>query len=469
MTNAMPIFAVIGHPNQGKSSVVATLVENDQIRISPRPGETVQSMSYPVSIDGRDVIAFVDTPGFQNPVQTLGWMRKFRGAESEALSAFLDEFKDDPGMAHECELLSPVRDGAGIIYVLDASRPLRQVDRAEMEILRLTGRPRMAILNCKTGEEQFLEEWKVELRKHFNMVRTFNALSATFAERMRLLESLRALEQDWERALGQVVDVFARDWRRRNAECAALACAFLRRVLDMSETAPLADPGHRAEVEARLVQRLEGAIRQEETRLHEQVCRQFRHDRRSFALPEQSVLRQDLFSRTTWTVFGLSRAKLVAAAVAAGGAAGVAVDLATLGSSLGLFATVGGAAAGLAALFQGERLVRGKLLGLGIGRRSVQVGPLDTVQWIYVLLDRFLLHYWYVIHWSHAWQGGDFLPATLDGGGKQGFTSTWSREMRGLCAEFFKAATGGDDARSAALEMALRRLLEDELERMSRL
>jgi hypothetical protein len=41
---------------------------------------------------------------------------------------------------------------------------------------------------------------------------------------------------------------------------------------------------------------------QEEARLHEQVCRQFRHDRRSFALPEQSVLRQDLFSRTTWTV-----------------------------------------------------------------------------------------------------------------------------------------------------------------------
>jgi hypothetical protein len=222
-------------------------------------------------------------------------------------------------------------------------------------------------------------------------------------------------------------------------------------------------------VETRLVQRLEEGIRQEEAQLHEQVCRQFRHDRRSFELPEQSVLRQDLFSRTTWTVFGLSRAKLVAAAVAAGGAAGVALDLATLGSSLGLFATVGGAAAGLAALFQGERLVRGRLMGFGIGRRSVQVGPLDTVQWIFVLLDRFLLHYWYVIHWSHAWRGGDFLPAALDEGGKQGFTSTWSREMRGLCAEFFKAVTKGADSRGADLETDLRRLLEEELERMSRL
>lgn len=36
----IPVFAVIGHPNEGKSSVVATLVENDRIRISPVPGET---------------------------------------------------------------------------------------------------------------------------------------------------------------------------------------------------------------------------------------------------------------------------------------------------------------------------------------------------------------------------------------------------------------------------------------------
>ncbi len=463
----VPVFAVIGHPNEGKSSVVATLVENDQIRISPRPGETVQFKNYPVTIDGQEVIAFVDTPGFQNPVRTLAWMRAFEGPEEALLSAFLGEFGHDPGMAHECELLTPVRDGAGVIYVLDASRPLRQVDRAEMEILRLTGRPRMAILNCKTGEEEFLEEWKTELRKHFNMVRTFNAVRATFAERMRLLESLRALEQDWEEALGRVLDVFARDWKRRNTECAVLVCDFLRRVLGLVESTNVRDSDRTADVEALLVKRLEERVRLEEERLHDQICLQFRHDRRSFALPRQSVLRQDLFSRTTWTVFGLDKRKLVAAAVAAGGAAGAALDLATLGHSLGLLATVGGAAAGLAALFQGERLVRGKVLGLDIGQRSMQVGPLGTVQWIFVLLDRFLLHYWYVIHWSHAWRDKDFSPR--EGEGKQGLTSTWSREARGLCAEFFKAATTGDESRAMALEEDLRRFLERELERMSRL
>jgi hypothetical protein len=467
--NQTPVFAVIGHPNEGKSSVVATLVENDAIRISPRPGETTVSRAYPVSIDGEDVIVFVDTPGFQNPVQTLGWMRKHQGPESEMTAAFVAEFADDPGMAHECELLKPVLDGAGIIYVLDASRPMRRVDKAEMEILRLTGRPRMAILNCKTGEEEFLEEWKAELRRHFNMVRVFNALRATFAERLRLLESLRALEQDWEGPLGRVVDAFSRDWSRRNSECASLAVDFLRRVLAMKEEAPLSDSGDRADTEARLAKRLAERIRAEEERLHDQVCLQFRHDRRSFALPEQSVLREDLFSSATWTVFGLSKGKLVAAAVAAGGAAGAALDLAALGHSLGLFATVGGAAAGLAAMFRGEKLVKGKVLGLGIGRRTVQVGPLDTMQWVYVLLDRFLLHYWYVIHWSHALRDKDFLPVPVDHGDKQGVTATWDREARGLCAEFFKVVRDGDVDRTMDMEDDVRRLLEGELERMSRL
>ena len=47
MTSPVPSFAVVGHPNEGKSSVVATLTENDRIRVSPVPGETVKAAEYP--------------------------------------------------------------------------------------------------------------------------------------------------------------------------------------------------------------------------------------------------------------------------------------------------------------------------------------------------------------------------------------------------------------------------------------
>lgn len=469
----IPHFAVVGHPNEGKSSVVATLVENDRIRISPTPGETTVARQYPILVDGQPVIIFTDTPGFQNPVQTLGWLRKYQGAESDSVTQFLCAVKDDPGLAHEWELLGPLTKGAGIIYVLDASRPLRRIDKAEMEILRLTGRPRMAILNCKTGEESFLEDWKNELRKHFNVVRVFNALRATFAERLRLLESLRVLDQDWEQSLDRVVDAFVQNWKQRNVESASLMCEFLTRVLGMSESKNLKATARKEEVEAQLTRQLEERIRKEETRLHNQICNLFRHDRHSFVLPEQSVLHQDLFSQATWTVFGLSKTKLATAAAAAGAAAGAAVDVAALGHGLGLFTMIGGATAGLGAFFKGEELVRTRVLGIGLGERRLQVGPITSAQWIFILLDRFLLHYWHVIHWSHAMRDQDAVPATaVESKNKLGLSDTWSRADRTLCMDFFKSRTKKVDFTdkskvNAFVEQRFQHFLVEELQRIS--
>ena len=51
-SNRVPEFAVIGHPNEGKSAVVSTLSEDDSVRVSPYPGETLVCQTFPVSIDG---------------------------------------------------------------------------------------------------------------------------------------------------------------------------------------------------------------------------------------------------------------------------------------------------------------------------------------------------------------------------------------------------------------------------------
>jgi len=73
-SNRVPEFAVIGHPNEGKSAVVSTLSEDDSVRVSPYPGETLVCQTFPVSIDGREIIRFTDTPGFQNPKKILVWI-----------------------------------------------------------------------------------------------------------------------------------------------------------------------------------------------------------------------------------------------------------------------------------------------------------------------------------------------------------------------------------------------------------
>jgi len=224
-------FAVIGHPNEGKSSIVSTLAEDDSVKISPTPGETVTCRTYPVKIDGIDRVHFIDTPGFQRPRQVLDWIHSENQTGSEMTSAFLKSHQFNPEFNSECELLSPVADGAAIIYVVDASRPLRKHDKMEMEILRSTGRPRMALINNKNDSVDFIDTWKNELLIHFNTFRIFNAHRATYAERIDLLEGLKQIAPDWQSEVAEVIDIFQIDWKRRNLETATLICELIEKGL----------------------------------------------------------------------------------------------------------------------------------------------------------------------------------------------------------------------------------------------
>lgn len=160
----IPEFAIIGHPNEGKSSVLSTLAEDDSVRISPTPGETTECRIFPVTIDAQEILRFTDTPGFQNPARVLSELRK-RRESINPLREFREFASSIPELHDDWELLGPLERGAGIIYVVDGSRPVRSVDRMEMEILRLTGKPRMAIINCKSDDDEHLEGWKSEFRK----------------------------------------------------------------------------------------------------------------------------------------------------------------------------------------------------------------------------------------------------------------------------------------------------------------
>jgi len=105
-----PVFAVVGHPNKGKSSIVATLSQNDAIAIALEPGTTRKRQAYPLSVDGHRVYTLVDTPGFQRPRRVLEWLEAHSVSVSdraETVKAFVTQFQDDTRFADECELLAP--------------------------------------------------------------------------------------------------------------------------------------------------------------------------------------------------------------------------------------------------------------------------------------------------------------------------------------------------------------------------
>ncbi len=436
----IPEFAIVGHPNEGKSTVVSTLSEDDSVRISQIPGETVECRVFPVMIDGEEVIRFIDTPGFQAPKKALAWMKAFKGSDEQMLKTFLDTHRNNPDFRDECHLLKPIADGAGIIYVVDGSRPLRKADKAEMELLRLTGRPRMAIINCKEDETLYLDIWKSEFIKHFNSIRVFNAQKATYSERIALLDSLKSVEQVWQPSLEKVIRAFKRDWERRNLRSTELICELLQNCVTYQIKKNCTSKSQMESVRDKLTERYKIEIGKIEQKVHFKIRKLFKHNIFNYELPAQSILNDDLFSSRTWQLLGLNPGQLTMAAAITGGALGAALDVAAAGLTFGIFTAIGSAAGAGSAFFGGERMTKAKVVGLKLGGWQVIVGPNTNIQFLYVLLDRTLLYYAHIINWAHGRRDYDCAKVSQnsDKSVKQGYTASYDDSARKICNRYFK-------------------------------
>lgn len=431
----IPEFAILGHPNEGKSSVLSTLAEDDTVKISSMPGETTKCRTFPVKVDGKEIIKFTDTPGFQNPGKMLHLLNEDSGPTDTLLDRFYERYHNSPELRHDCELLLPLLRGAGIIYVADGSRPLRNVDLAEMEILRLTGKPRMAILNCKEDDNTSLEQWKTEFRRHFNSSQMFNAHSATYRERIRLLEALKSIEQDWHDILDYVVTTFMNDWKTRNRRCADIICELLHTCLRHSlKSSTFAEADIPAEKE-KLYERYTTEIKNIESSHHLQIRKLFKHNIFNHQLQSHSIYHHDLFSKETWNLLGLRKTQLAVVGGIGGAALAATVDIAAGGASLGLFTTMGGALGALGAVYGSKNIAsKIKLLGMSAGKYVIQVGPNENSQFPYILLDRVLIYYSHIINWTHGRRDYNAAPESEM---SQGFSERLSTQSLKRMAKYF--------------------------------
>jgi hypothetical protein len=466
--DTVPEFAIVGHPNEGKSSVLSTLAEDDSVRISATPGETVVCQPFPVLIDGREIIRFVDTPGFQHPREILHQLQNLQADTGNIITALRKKNADNPELRQDMELLLPLTQGAGIIYVVDGSRPVRSVDRAEMEILRLTGLPRMAILNSKDPDTDYLEQWKEEFRKTFNVFRLFNAHRATYAERIALLESLKHIDQDRQATLDTVIAAFKKDWAQRNLSCAGIITDMLAECLSYTLVRNLVDAADEERLQADMRQAYEKNIRKIESRAYLRIRSLFKHNIFNYDLPTQSILHEDLFSDSTWKFLGLSRNQQIAVASLGGAGIAAALDAATLGTSFGLFSVLGGLAGATWAALGGKALAETKVLGIPLGERKMQIGPVKSIQFLYILLDRSLIYYSHIINWAHGRRDyeADRAQRQTDPA-RLGYTAQWSSGSLSTCNAFFTETTRGEGNRGTAAEQQLKNMLTQQLQKIS--
>ena len=458
----IPEFAIIGHPNEGKSSVLSTLAEDDSVQVSSTPGETTVCRTFPVLIDGREMLKFTDTPGFQNPGRVLSELKKRFLESLDPIKDFRSFAATVPELHDDWELLAPLERGAGIIYIVDGSRPVRNVDKAEMEILRLSGRPRMAIINCKEDEEKHLKAWKNEFRKNFNSNRRFNAHRATYSERISLLEALKSIDQDWQDTLDEIVSIFKADWKNRNNVTADIITTLLHEALTLKLHENINISTDTQQARTRLFTRYSKKLRHKERNAYTEIKRLFKHNIFNYELPHHSLLHDDLFDEKTWQLLGLTKKQVIIAGGIGGAALGASLDVAALGHGLGVFTAVGSMAGALGALFGGEKFSRqAEILGISLGGNQIQMGPTKSIDLLFVLLNRSLLFYQYTINWAHGRRDYESLEQS-DSNNRPtpGFTRDWPASRIKVCHTFFKSAQKENGNTSQAREDFRKLLLE---------
>lgn len=412
----VPRFAVVGRVNKGKSSIIATLTEDDQIAVSPLPGTTREVREFPFTVDGQLLFVLVDTPGFERAPAALSWLEEIEvpSHEREArVRAFVDTFAMGDQFTEECALLQPVLAGAGILYVVDGEKPYRDNYRAEMEILRWTGRPSMALIN-RGGQHDHAQDWRRALNQYFKVVRDFDAQLATFDERVRLLTTLRELHEPWRPQIQHALTALLAEAERRRSDAAHVICDLLVDALCFSLQAT-------AEESARpqaLEQAFHDGLRRIEDDARARLAQIYHHDRVIFQQAQdlvRPVFGEDLFAARTWATLGLSGPQLLATYTVSGAVTGGLIDAGVGAASFGTGAALGAlVGAGLTAWHLKQRFAQAQRVdGVVDGvldrfRRAAsrgptyRIGPFKHPNFPFILLDRALRYHRALRDRAHA-------------------------------------------------------------------
>lgn len=453
LSDDIPAFAVVGRVNAGKSATLATLLEIDDdelLRISATPGETTGVQCLPVIYDEEELLRFLDTPGFQQPLEAMKAIQQLAGsgvpgpAEIARFTADCRERFPD-----EVRLLEPLVEGAGVIYVVDPCKPLRDTFLAEIEILRWTGRPRLALLNPQSEVDPELEkEWRDRLGTAFNLVRTFDAHQARFDERRRLLEALLQIEEQHAGHIERVIDAMENEMDGRREEAAEAILDFLEKALTLRVSEPVdvrdgSVPGRaerkRAELEVRYFKKLAGL---EKSCLKKQLSI-YRHHLIEPDIDPAHHAGLDLAMAETWQKWGLSRMQLTAAGALAGGAAGAVFDLGVGAHSLGAGTVIGAVGGSVAAFFKGGGLPELKIVG-GLGRiqgdgKAMVAGPPQSLNFPWVLLDSMLIRHAGILSRAHGRRDGGAIEVA----GDQGFSRSFPGPRRTVLQKWFNSCLKG--------------------------
>ena len=413
------VIALGGHANVGKTSLISALTRDATLAVNEAAGTTRSHYLKTYAIAGEEVLAFVDTPGFEFASRINRWLDEHGGEGSarldgrSSIEAFLDDEATNARHDKEKEALRGALKADVIAYVADvALDPEGQVVH-EVRLLRRAGVPMIGVLNNLHRDGAQADSWVEMLRREGvdNIVR-LDALRFPADQEESFYVALGVMRPEHTAALARVKSLRAR-LDEQNALRASVAIAeMLVDCLAFTHRTTHADEDEAKRYRSAANERFKEMLRSREAQAFREIA-----DVYGFAaaavqgdsLDVQSwsgAVTDDLFDADALKRYGLSAGTLAAV----GALTGTLVDAATGGFSLGIPTMLGGLGGVAAGLWLGRRISTDFEAGV------LSVGPVDAVQFPAMLIHRAVDCWSQVVRRSHA-DRTDVQVSSGEGGG----------------------------------------------------
>ncbi len=391
--------AVVGHTNAGKTSLIRTLLRDDQFgKVDDAAGTTRYVEKSAVFADEDEVVTLFDTPGFEDSSALLQALEGLSATvqarlPAELLHILITQADSFPDFEQEIKVLRQSLKSDVLLYMIDVREPLLGKYLDEVEILSKAGKPILPVFNFIAGNSEALTRWREQMAQ-FNLhaALEFDTVAFDFEAEKRLYQKLQSLLEQRYDELQALIDYRQEIWK-------SLAHAAVRRIFQL-----LAEVAcYRREVEGNSaisqkdVRSMQDFVRKAEQLVLQDLLTIFAFTQLDVELQQLPVSdgqwELDIFSPRMLKEFGLN----AGATALKGAAAGAGIDLIVGGLSLGAATMLG---AVLGAGWATVRRYQQELKAAWQGHKWLCVDD-DTVSLLY-LRQRKLLYI--LTHRGHAAQ-----------------------------------------------------------------
>lgn len=342
-------LSIIGHTNTGKTSLMRTLLRDDEFGEVKNASATTRHTTKTdlFGADGKPLLSLFDTPGLEDATGVMDYLHAHTSERDDGIDRlryFLEKVSHhDPETAdfsQEAKAVQALMDSDLALYVIDARTPPTDRYKDELAILVYSAVPILPVFNF-TAHTEYMTAWQGLLaRRALHIAVQFDTVAFDFNNEMSLWQTLATMtatlpnptahKDNFHAIIRHRTDLWADLYEEGNA----IIADFLINVASLSHKIDEQDDP------APTISTLQQAVRQGERIAMELLSKtyKFYHSPLENDRPEIHYQTLDPFDKSLLAHYGLR----TAGGTGAGVMIGAGLDVATLGASLGLGTVVGG-------------------------------------------------------------------------------------------------------------------------------